>query len=207
MARKARVVAAGVPHHVTQRGNNRQDVFLTDDDRRYYLSLLSDRSQQAGLRLLGYCLMTNHVHLVAIPTRTDSLARALGRAHSSYAQRFNRLYRRSGHLWQNRFYSCPLGASHLVRALAYVDLNPVRAGLVGWDELCLAADWAAILEQREADTSELRAATYAGLPYGEREFVESLEQTARRPLRRLKPGRKPNGRTLDAPGRQIAITW
>ena len=131
MARKARVVAAGVPHHVTQRGNNRQDVFLTDDDRRYYLSVLRDRSQQAGLQLLGYCLMTNHVHLVAVPTRPDSLARALGRAHSSYAQRFNRRYRRCGHLWQNRFYSCPVGGSHLLRALAYVDLNPVRAGLVG----------------------------------------------------------------------------
>jgi putative transposase len=73
----------------------------------------------------------NHAHLVAIPRGADSLARALGRAHSCYAQRFNRRYRRSGHLWQNRFYSCPLGSSHLVRALAYVDLNPVRAGLVG----------------------------------------------------------------------------
>jgi putative transposase len=128
MARTARVVAAGVPHHVTQGGNNRQDVFLTDDDRRYYLSVLRDRSQQAGLQLLGYCLMTNHVHLVVIPTRAESLAQALGRAHSWYAQRFNRRYRRSGHLWQNRFYSCPLGSSQLVRALAYVDLNPVRAG-------------------------------------------------------------------------------
>jgi putative transposase len=88
MARKARVVAAGVPHHVTQRGNNRQDVFLADDDRRYYLSVLRDRSQQAGLQLLGYCLMTNHVHLVALPTRADSLALALGRAHSTFAQRF-----------------------------------------------------------------------------------------------------------------------
>jgi putative transposase len=225
MARKARVVAAGVPHHVTQRGNNRQDVFLTDDDRRYYLSVLRDRSQQAGLQLLGYCLMTNHVHLVAIPTRAESLARALGRAHSSYAQRFNRRYRRSGHLWQNRFYSCPLGASHLVRALAYVDLNPVRAGLVGraadypwssarahsesaasdpcidgwsWDELGLGPDWAVFLEQREAAGAELRAATYAGLPCGEPDPVEQLEQAAQRTLRPLRPGCKPKTRAADA---------
>ena len=225
MARKARVVAAGVPHHVTQRGNNRQDVFLTDDDRRYYLTVLRDRSQQAGLRLLGYCLMTNHVHLVAIPTRADSLARALGRARSSYAQRFNRRYRRSGHLWQNRFYSCPLGASPLLRALAYVDRNAVRAGLVGcaadypwssarahltpasadpcvdsweWDELGLAPDWAAQMEQRQADAAELRAATYAGWPCGEPDFVERLEQSARRPLRPLKPGRKPNSPAASA---------
>jgi putative transposase len=131
MARKARVVAAGVPHHVTQRGNNRQDVFLTGDDRRYYLDVLRDRSRQAGLQLLGYCLMTNHVHLVAIPAHAGSLARALGRAHACYAQRFNRRYRRSGHLWQNRFYSCPLGGSHLVRALAYGDLEPGARGLGG----------------------------------------------------------------------------
>ncbi len=78
MARMARVVAAGVPHHITQRGNNRQDVFLLDDDRRFYLETLRERSQRHGVTLLGYCLMTNHVHLVAIPERPDSLARALG---------------------------------------------------------------------------------------------------------------------------------
>ena len=131
MARMARVVAAGVPHHITQRGNNRQDIFLLDDDRRFYLDTLRERSQRYGVTLLGYCLMTNHVHLVAIPERPDSLARALGQSHSRYAQRFNRRYGRSGHLWQNRFYSCPLGRTHLVRALLYGDLNPVRAGLVG----------------------------------------------------------------------------
>ena len=78
MARMARVVAAGVPHHITQRGNNRQDVFLLDDDRRFYLETLRERSQRHGVTLLGYCLMANHVHLVAIPERPDSLARALG---------------------------------------------------------------------------------------------------------------------------------
>ena len=75
--------------------------------------------------------MTNHVHLVAIPERPDSLARALGQCRSRYAQGFNRRYGRTGDLWQNRFYSCPLGRTQLVRALLYVDLNPVRAGLVG----------------------------------------------------------------------------
>ena len=119
----ARVVAAGVPHHITQRGNNRQDVFLLDDDRRFYLETLRERSRRHGVTLLGYCLMTNHVHLVAIPERPDSLARALGQSHSRYAQRFNRRYGRTGHLWQNRFYSCPLGRTHLVRALLYVDLT------------------------------------------------------------------------------------
>ena len=109
----ARVVAAGVPHHITQRGNNRQDVFLLDDDRRFYLETLRERSPRHGVTLLGYCLMANQVHLVAIPERPDSLARALGQSHSRYAQGFNRRYGRTGHLWQNRFYSCPLGRTHL----------------------------------------------------------------------------------------------
>ena len=117
MARMARVVAAGVPHHITQRGNNRQNVFLLGDDRRFYLETLRERSRRHRVTLLGYCLMTNHVHLVAIPERPNSLALALGQCHSRYAQHFNRCYERTGHLWQNRFYSCPLGRTHLVRAL------------------------------------------------------------------------------------------
>jgi len=224
MARKARVVAAGVPHHVTQRGNNRQNVFLSDDERPYYLTVLRDRSRQAGPRLLGYCLMTDHIHLVAVPEQARSLAQALGRTHSAYAQRFKRHYHRSGHLWQNRFYSCPLGASHLYQALAYVDLNPVRAGLVAhageyawssarahlgdtkadewidgeaWQQLGLADDWAEIL-RREIEADELRAATYAGLPYGEADFIELLEQQTQRPLRRGTPGPKPKARAKGA---------
>ena len=91
MPRQARVVAVGVPHHVTQRGNNRQDIFLLDDDRRFYLETLGRWSERCGLTLLGYCLMTNHVHLVAVPQRPDSLAQALGNTHQLHAQRFNRL--------------------------------------------------------------------------------------------------------------------
>ena len=113
------MVAEGVPHHITQRGNNRQDVFLLDDDRRSYIEALRAKSQQHGLPVLGYCLMTNHVHLVAIPRQATSLARAIGRAHWPYTMHFNRKYQRSGHLWQNRFYSCPLGQSHMVTAPAY----------------------------------------------------------------------------------------
>ena len=74
--------------------------------------------------------MTNHVHLVAIPERPDSLARALGQSHSRYAQRSNRRYGRSGHLWQNRFFSCAMDEGHGWNALAYTELNPVRAGIV-----------------------------------------------------------------------------
>ena len=124
-------MAEGVPHHITQRGNNRQDVFLVDEDRRFYLDTLAEDCRRCGVGVLGYCLMTNHVHLVAVPERADSFARALRRSHSRYAQRFNRQYGRSGHLWQNRFFSCPLGRDHLLTALFYVDQNPLRAGSVG----------------------------------------------------------------------------
>ena len=104
-------------------------MFHDADDRLRYLDLLRRSATDSGLRLLGYCLMTNHIHLVAIPDTPTALADALGRAHGHYAQTFNRLYRRSGHLWQNRFYSCPLRDSHVWFALRYVEQNPVRARL------------------------------------------------------------------------------
>ena len=135
MPRRPRLIVPGIAHHVTQRGNNREPVFLTDENRRLYLFLLSRQLHRHGVRLLGYCLMSNHVHLLAVPGREDSLSRALRGAHSEYALAINRAGERSGHLWQNRFFSCPLDERHLFSALRYVDLNPVRAGLVrlAWD--------------------------------------------------------------------------
>ncbi len=120
----------GVAHHVTQRGNNRRAVFRTSGDRWLYLELLGRQAQRNGTKILGYRLMTNHVHIVAVPERPDSLALTFGRAHSAYAQALNTAEDWSGHLWQNRFFSCPLDEFHLMSALRYVDLNPVRAGLV-----------------------------------------------------------------------------
>ena len=111
----------GCVHHVTQRGNNRQDVFFVDDDRRVYLELLAQQAPRFGLSVQGYCLMTNHVHL---------LAKTLGRTHFLYTQYVNRLHGRSGHLWQNRFYSCALDEPQQWAALGYVERNPVRARLV-----------------------------------------------------------------------------
>jgi putative transposase len=108
MPRSARIVIPDVPHHVTQRGNNGQDVFFTDDDRRTYLATLRDRCEAADVRVLGYCLMTNHVHLIVVPSHEDGLAEAIGRTHFVHTQYVNRLHGRSGHLWQGRFYSCPL---------------------------------------------------------------------------------------------------
>ena len=131
MPRSARVVAVGAPHHLTQRGNNRQKVFPSRQDYQVYLALLAERARQHACRILGYCLIPDHVHLVVIPDRSDALARALGRAHNAYSRHLNARLACSGHLWQNQFYSAPLSRHHLIEALRYVDLNPVRAKLSG----------------------------------------------------------------------------
>ena len=129
MPRRPRFIVPGVPHHVTQRGNNRQSVFLSPDNCRRYLDLLGRHAARCGARILGYCLMTNHVHLIVLPENEGSLARTLGRAHSEYALALNQAEGRSGHLWQNRFFSCPMDQSHLFSAMRYIELNPVRAGM------------------------------------------------------------------------------
>ena len=212
------MVAVGAPHHITQRGNNQQDVFLFDDDRRRYLDTLRRECARRDVALLGYCLMSNHVHLVAVPNRADGLAKALGQTHQLHAQWFNRRYQRNGHLWQNRFYSCALGRSHLRLALSYVDLNPVRAGMVPeasgypwssarahieghdeggllemslWREVCPLADWADVLRQREGEDSpgKLREATKTGRPWGDEKFIEDLEKRVGRKLGAGTPGR------------------
>lgn len=140
MARRPRVVIPGIPHHVTQRGNDRQPVFYSNANRSFYLSLLARHSARYGMEVLGYCLMKNHVHLIAVPEREDSLARTFARTHSEYTASVNRTRQRTGHLWQNRFFSCPMSPTHVDRALLYVDMNPVRAGLVApWDWLWSSA--------------------------------------------------------------------
>jgi len=130
MPRNARVVIAGCPHHITQRGNNGQDVFFSDADRRMYLDLLAEQCEKFSLAIEGYCLMTNHIHLIATPKRAGSLAKAVGRTNLYYTRYINSLQGRSGHLWQDRFFSCPLEGLYYWAAMIYVDRNPVRAGMV-----------------------------------------------------------------------------
>lgn len=188
MARLPRVVVVGVPHHVTQRGNARQVILASDSDRATYLALLRQYSDLHRLSLLGYCLMSNHVHLIVVPDSSDGLAQALKHAHGRYAAYWNARQFSTGHVWQGRFYSCPLEEAHLWAALRYVELNPVRAGMVtvaaGWKWSSAAAhcgtalpdamlemqrwrkrwttgEWGEYLELGElaADVSALRRAT------------------------------------------------
>jgi len=128
MARIARVVVPGYWHHITQRGNHQQTVFYSDADREFYLRLLKQNGARYDFQLAGYCLMGNHVHLLGIPHGPHSLARAIGRTHNDYARWLNFRRGETGHVWQNRFYSCALDETHRWLALRYVEWNPVQAG-------------------------------------------------------------------------------
>lgn len=129
MARLARVAVSDQPYHVTHRGNRRGQVFFSDADRRAYLEDLARCAAHAGLDIWGYCLMTNHIHLLVVPRRPESMARGLGRAQQRHARRIHAAQGWSGHLWANRFFSTPLDPSHLWTAIKYIEINPVRAGL------------------------------------------------------------------------------
>ena len=119
-----------MPHHVTQRGYNEEVVFPTDHDKSFYLDSLRFQCSKHKVRILGYCLMTNHIHMIIIPSKEDSLALVMRRTQGKYSQYLNASRNRRGHVWQDRFFSCALGDSHLIHALRYVDRNPVRAGMV-----------------------------------------------------------------------------
>ncbi|MGD0199717.1 MAG: transposase [Bryobacteraceae bacterium] len=218
MARLPRVVAAGAAHHITQRGNVRRTVFETDSDHLVYLDLLRQFSSAYELSLVGYCLMPNHVHLVAVPARAGSMPLALRYTHGRYATYLNARQAATGHVWQGRYYSCPLEQDHLWAALRYTELNPVRAGFVtspatyAWSSAaahCRGAsdrlldlevwrlwwtpeswcDFLAAAVTCDAEADQIRASTHTGRPLGSAEFVRDLERTLHRSLVAQKGGR------------------
>jgi putative transposase len=130
MGRIARVVAPGVPHHVTHRGNRRQKTFFSDDDYRAYVSLMAEWCRKHGVDVWAYCLMPNHVHLIAVPPDEEALARAVGEAHRRYSRMVNFRKGWRGHLFQERFASFPMDSAYTYHCARYVEMNPVRAGLV-----------------------------------------------------------------------------
>src|SRR6516164_1641080 len=130
MARLARLVIPGVPHHVTQRGNGGARTFFGDADYTLYRDLLAHHCRAAGVEVWAWCLMPNHVHLVLVPSDADGLRRALAPAHRRYAGAIHARRKRAGHFWQGRFGAVAMDERHLAAALRYVSLNPVRARLV-----------------------------------------------------------------------------
>lgn len=215
MARLARLVIPGLPHHVTQRGNRRQQTFFNDGDYAAYVELMADWCREEGVEIWGYCLMPNHVHLIAVPAVEESLRRAIGEAHRRYTRRINFREKWRGYLWQGRFASFVMDEPYLVAAARYVELNPVRAGLVadaaewpwssarphlkGCDDclvksaplLAMIADWRALLNSAmdEAQLQDLREHARTGRPLGGASFVDRLESMVGRVLRPQKGGR------------------
>ena len=216
MPRIARVVLPGYPHHVTQRGNRRQRVFFYAGDYAHYLQLIAQSCSRAQTECLAYCLMPNHVHLVLTPNGDNGLRTALAEAHRQYTRDINFRYGWRGHLWQERFHSAPMNERYLAAAVRYIELNPVRAGLVsqamdwkwssarahlmGVDDalvrvqpmLRLYSDWANYLAESGQDEERcIRMHTRTGRPLGDSAFIRTAELLTGRNLVPRKQGKKP----------------
>ncbi len=214
MARLARLVVPHHPHHITQRGNRRQEVFFSAGDYRTYLDLMAKSCAKAGCEVWAYCLMPNHIHLILAPRDEDGLRAALGEAHRRYTRHVNFREGWCGHLWQGRFASFPMDEDYLLAAARYVELNPVRAGLVKRPEdwkysstrahlaeeddalvqvkplLDRVGDWqeflAGGLDQAARDA--IQSSERTGRPLGGADFLDKLESLTGRQLKKRKPG-------------------
>jgi putative transposase len=217
MARLARAVFPRIAHHVTQRGNGRQKTFFDDSDYALYRDLLREHCARADVAVWGWCLMPNHVHLILVPADEDGLRRALARVHRIYAGRIHERLQRTGHFWQGRFGCVAMDEEHLLAALRYVALNPVRAGLVpraqDWRWSSVRAqlgiepdlltdvtavgervpDFAELLDAAENEEAamRLRRAETIGRPVGSEAFLDELEERYGRAVKPAKRGRRP----------------
>ena len=217
MPRIARVVAPGMPHHVIQRGNRRQQTFFNDDDYRFYQTLMSEWCKIHDVEIWAYCLMPNHIHLIAVPKKSDGLRLAIGEAHRRYTRRINFREGWRGHLWQGRFSSFIMDEKYLLACTRYIELNPVNAGLVKKPEdwpwssasahikgendvlvnvspllLMVQKEWSGFLSKYpgESDIELFRKHERTGRPLGEEQFVEKIETQLNRSLKLKKAGRK-----------------
>ncbi len=211
MPRIARVVVPNIPYHVTQRGNYQNDVFLDDKDRYKYLSLVKENTSEQNIDVLAYCLMKNHVHFVLVPSQSDSLGKMFNQVSMRYSQYFNKKLGKRGHLWQDRYFSCPLDEDHLYEVFRYIENNPVQAGIVKlaedyyWSSArthllgkasknIFLADYTKYLRKidnwkeylntspKEEIILKLKQCTKSGRPAGSEDFIRDLETRAGRKL-------------------------
>lgn len=216
MARIARVVVPHVPHHIIQRGNRRQTTFFTRNDYCIYIELMSEWCGKYGVEIWAYCLMTNHVHLIAVPSDPGGMVKGIGEAHRRYTRMIN--FRKSwrGHLWQGRFLSYPMDERYLLSAARYIEKNPVRAGMCGKAE---AYEWSSAKAHKQGkddslvkvkpvidrignwstyinmdndseEEIEIKCHERTGRPLGSDKFIEKIEKQLRRKLAKQKPGPK-----------------
>jgi putative transposase len=217
MARLARLVVPGLPHHVTQRGNGRQKVFYTDSDYQLYLKLLTEAANLAEVTCMGYCLMPTHLHIILVPKTEDGLRECLAKANRAYAGIINGRRKVTGHFWQGRYGSTAMDDAHLYEALRYVLMSPVKAKLADKPEqwrwssaqaylkgkpdgltqtkavLRVIGDVRAYLGGKpdEKRLKRLLAAGTIGRPAAEEDFIAELERQTGRTLRPAKRGPKP----------------
>lgn len=217
MPRIARIIAPGYPHHVTQRGNNRAVVFFDDEDRQTYLKILAVNARKHSLQIWAYCLMDNHVHILAVPENESALARGIGVTNLVYTQYLNRKRNQSGRIWQNRFFSCVVGDDIYLWSVArYIERNPLKARLAKrpeayrWssakahmtdaDDVMLSspswltqperADYSKFVKDKNHELDEmLRKATRTGRPFGSDSFIEELESQLQQTLKAKSVGR------------------
>jgi putative transposase len=215
MARLTRIVIPGIPHHVTQRGNGRQQTFFETADYALYRDLLKEHAAANGVAVWSWVLMPNHVHLILVPEAQDSLRACLSKVHRAYAGHIHAREKRTGHFWQGRFGCVAMDEAHLMAAIPYVALNPVRARLVKraaqwkWSSvhahldpakgdgltntapvLERVGDFAGLLRggEDEALSSSLRRAETIGRPLGDDAFMAHIEAMSGRDVRAGKRG-------------------
>jgi len=216
MPRNARIVAVGVPQHITVRGSRRQDVFFSDEDRMRYLAWLCEYSERFQFPVFAYCLMTNHVHIVGTPLNEIGMGRMMRILNARHSQAVNKSQGWTGHLWQSRYFSTMLDESHLHKAVRYVEQNPVRAGMVSYaadypwssagchcgmkmdpvlsgDPAWSGAldDWPRLLRENLDDETvqSLRACTSSGRACGDEDFMARLSGLVGRSVERRPRGR------------------
>jgi len=222
MPRLARNVFPKLPHHITQRGNRREDIFFMESDRAIYLKWLNEYSQKYNVDVLAYCLMTNHVHLILKPDSEDGLQKVLKPLHMRYAQYINKAKGWKGHLWQGRFFSSALDESYLWSAIRYIEQNPVRAGMVdnaedyiwssatahcgikkdsllsdltGLKRAISMQEWSKwlLLPEQEDEINIIQRNIEKGLPCGSENFIDHLEKQINQQLRYRPQGRPKKG--------------
>ena len=218
LARIARLVVPDVPHHITQRGNRRGPVFFEDGDHLRYLTFLKEGADKSGTRIWAYCLMPNHVHIIAVPSHADGLRALFSESHRRYTNYVNWRQAWSGHLWQGRFGSVPMDETHLEQAIRYILQNPVRAGLVksaeDWPHSSIKThlfgapdplveptalyerfgDFRELLERSDNSSwDKLRQSETSGRPLGSNEWIANLADKTGRKLAPDKRGPKFRG--------------
>jgi len=221
MVRLVRIVVPGIPHHVIQRGNRRQNTFFEDGDFALYLDLLADSSARARTQIWAYCLIPNHVHILLVLSDEYGLRRTFADLHRRYTGHVNARARVTGHLWRGRYGSVVMDEVHLLNAVCCVTLNSVRAKLVrrarDWKWSSARAHLAGVDDkvvtvapvlERTGDFADflgepfdeaqaygaLRRAETIGRPIGEADWLEALEMQTGRVLVPGKRGRKPKNR-------------